>query len=379
MDRFAVRTLINSLNVLNSPMVSTILFQVLYLCAYGANLDGVHLVKNEDELRTVLKNIQNGSTVRMAPGEYRGGYEVRDISDLTIEAADSTRPPWIQGGAYAFHFSGCRNLTVRSLNLRGQTGNGINIDEGGVEREMCAGVRLEKLRIEDIGPEGNHDAIKCSGLKDFQIKQCRLSGWGGQGIDCVGCRDGRISECEFTGKQGFSATAAIQTKGGSQRIQIDHCRFKDAGQRALNLGGSTGKPFFRPQGALWEASEITARNNRIEGSLCPVAFVGVRNAVFEENTILFPTRWIFRSLQENREWGFSGSQSVSLRRNVIVFRRSDIQTEINVGSGASLEQLSFSKNTWYAEDQPSRSRPSMDLGELDGVYGVDPRNVPKDP
>jgi hypothetical protein len=368
-----------SSDILDFPMIRTVLLQVLYFVAYGENLDRVHLVKNEDELRTVLKNIQNGSTVRMAPGEYYGGYEVRNISDLTIEAADSSRSPWIQGGAYAFHFSGCRNLTVRSLNFRGQTGNGINVDEGGVEMEMCTGVRLEKLRIEDIGPEGNHDAIKCSGLKDFQINQCRLSGWGGQGIDCVGCHDGQISECEFIGKQGFSASAAIQTKGGSQRIQIDRCRFKDAGQRALNLGGSTGKPFFRPQGALWEASEITVRRNRIEGSMCAVAFVGVRNALFEENTILFPTKWIFRSLQENRDSGFSGSQSVSVSRNVIVFRRSEIQTEINVGSGASLEQLSFSRNKWYAEDQPSRSKPSMNIREMGGSYGVDPRKALETP
>lgn len=328
---------------------------------------------SDDEIRLALLMSNPGDTIQIAPGTYGGGFEMRNKTGITIEASDTKSVPHFRGGSNAFHFSACKDLTVRNLAMSGQTANGINIDDGGVEGPRTLGITLENLIIDDIGPQGNHDGIKCSGLAKFRISACRISGWGGQGIDCVGCHEGVIKDCRFVGKPGFSATAAIQIKGGSSKIVVEKCEFIDAGQRAINIGGSTGKSFFRPQNTPWEASEILVRNNRMEGSMCAAAFVGVQGARFENNLILFPSKWIFRTLLENREAGFSGSKEVFIENNSVVFRRSQVQSEINVGSGAELSELRFARNRWYAEDRPSASKPASSVIEIDGEYGIDPR------
>ncbi|MFT5468643.1 MAG: hypothetical protein ACI8UO_003754 [Verrucomicrobiales bacterium] len=103
--------------------------------------------------------------------------------------------------------------------------------------------------IEDIGPRGNHDALKLSGLSDFVVRNCTFAGWGGSAIDMVGCHNGLIDNCTFTGKDGFSQDNGVQMKGGSSKIRVTRSWFEHAGQRAINLGGSTGLPYFRPKDA----------------------------------------------------------------------------------------------------------------------------------
>ncbi len=331
------------------------------------------LVQNDRELREALRSLTSGMTLKIAPGEYSGGNTVQGISGLTVEAQDPNRPPHFRGGNAAWQFSRCDGLTLRYLRISGQQRNGINIDDGGELDRPVADVTLEHIEISDIGPRGNHDAIKGSGLRRFKMRNCILNGWAGQGIDLVGCHMGLISECELTGKAGFSASAGIQLKGGSSEITVEKCRFRNAGERPVNVGGSTGLAYFRPQGAKYEAQAITVTNNIIEGSLSAAAFVGVDGAEFSGNTILFPEKWIFRVLQETREPGFVTCRNVVIRDNRIIFRRSQVQTEVNIGSNTSPESFRFENNRWFAEDRPQSSRPSLPSEETDGVYGSDPR------
>ncbi len=67
----------------------------------------------------------------------------------------------------------------------------------------------------------------------------RHSWLGRAGYDCVGCHDGLITDCSFTGKADFTATAAVQLKGGTTTVIVEKCRFRNAGERPLNIGGST--------------------------------------------------------------------------------------------------------------------------------------------
>ena len=75
-----------------------------------------------------------------------------------------------------------------------------------------------------------------------------VEGWGGQAVDMVGCHRGLIDSCTFRGKPGLSQHTGPQTKGGSHEVTIRRCLFDHAEARAVNLGGSTGLRFFRPQG-----------------------------------------------------------------------------------------------------------------------------------
>ncbi|MDZ4406019.1 right-handed parallel beta-helix repeat-containing protein [Prosthecobacter sp.] len=346
---------------------------VLFLLLANVAVAGEIIVRDVDSLRAALRDLKSGVTLKIAPGDYPGGHHVSGVEKLTIEALDAKNPPHFKGGGNGWQFSRCAELTLRNLRISGQTGNGLNLDDGGQLDAPVMGITLEHIEISDIGPQGNHDGIKCSGLDKLTIRDCTITGWGGQGIDFVGCHHSLITGCRFIGKEGFTASAAVQLKGGTSDVIVEKCRFANAGERPINLGGSTGLPYFRPQGVKYEATRLIVRDNVIEGSPCAAAFVGVDGAEFTGNTINFPTKWIFRILQETREPGFVPCRNVLIKDNRIVFRRAQVQIDINSSDATAPETFRFEKNHWFAEDKPQSSKPKLPTEEKDGIYGVDPR------
>ena len=123
----------------------------------------------------------------------------------------------------------------------------------------------------------------------------------------------------------------------------------------------------------YEARALTVRECVFEGSLCAAAFVGLNGGEFSGNTILYPEKWIFRILQETRAEGFLPCRNVVVRENRIVFRRSQIATEVNIGDGTAPETFEFIGNRWFAEDRPAESKPRLPVAESGGKYSVDPR------
>ncbi len=313
------------------------------------------------ELARALPSLVAGTTLRIAPGEYKGGRSVSGIANLTVEAADPANPPRFVGGTTAWHFSKCPGLTLRSLAASGQTGNGINIDDGGADGQPTARVTLEKLVVSDVGPRGNCDGIKCSGIDDLTIRDCTIAGWGGQGIDLVGCHRVLIDECRLGGKDGFTQSAGVQAKGGSSDVVIEDCRFLRAGARPINAGGSTGLAYFRPKAATYEARNITIRNNTIEGSECACAFVGLDGGSFTGNTVTNPTKWIFRILQETTEPGFVPCRDVVIEGNTITYRPEQVRTRVNIGPNTNADSFRIENNTWLTGEanppEPHARRP----------------------
>jgi len=346
---------------------------LLFLLLGSLAAADVIIVRDGVSLRTALLGLKPDTTLKIAPGDYPGGHHVSGVEKLTVEALDPEKPPHFKGGANAWHFSRCNDLTLRILRISGQTGNGLNLDDGGDLANPTTGITIEHVEISNIGPYGNHDGIKCSGVDKLTIRDCTITGWGGQGIDFVGCHHSLITGCRFTGKEGFSASAAVQLKGGTSDVVVEKCHFTNAGERPINLGGSTGLPYFRPQDAKYEATRLIVRDNVIEGSPCAAAFVGVDGAEFSGNTILFPTKWIFRILQETREPGFAPCRNVLIKGNKITFRRAQVQIDINIGDATAPETCRFENNHWFAEDKPQASKPRLPVEEKDGVHGVDPR------
>jgi len=324
-------------------------------------------------LKSTLRDLKPGTVLKIAPGDYSGGHHFSGIDDLTLEALDPKQPPHFKGGNSALQFSRCQRLTLRHLRISGQSTNGINLDDGGQRTHPVKGITLDHLDISDIGPKGNHDAIKCSGLDELTIRDCTISGWGGQGIDFVGCHKSLITGCKFVGKPGFTASASIQLKGGTSDVIVEKCHFKNAGERPINVGGSTGLDFFRPPDAAFEGKDLTVQDCTIEGSLCAAAFVGVDGALFTRNTILYPEKWIFRILQETSGERFPPCRNVRITDNKIIFRRAQVQIEINIGANTAPETFTFTSNRWFAEDRPDRSKPKLPAAESGGVYGSDPR------
>ena len=345
--------------------------RIFYVCvllglgeACGKDIE----VRNGKELKQAVSNLADGDVVTIFPGKYPAGNMVSGVSDLTIKGSDPKNRPVFEGGNEAWHFTRTPGLTLKNIVARGQKGNGINLDDGGKLDEPVCGVTIENVVTEDTGPKGNFDGIKCSGLSGLTIRNCGVAGWGGQAIDFVGCKDSLITGCVFTGKEGFSQNTGPQLKGGSEGIVIEKCRFVNAGERPIQVGGSTGMAFFRPLGAKYEARDITIRDNVIEGGVCATAFTGATDVDFVGNRIVRPVKWIFRILQETKEEGFLPCGDVRIIGNEIIFRREDVSHELNIGAGTAPESFVFKDNVWHAEDAPGKSKPKLPVSETGGVY-----------
>jgi hypothetical protein len=354
------------------------LCMVLLPMGWTVSADRVIEVRDDAGLRRALSDAVPGTKICIAPGSYSPGIFVQGLhgtadQPIIIEGADPDRPPLFRGGGTAWQFSDCAYLTVRNLAVCGQSGNGINIDDGGTLDTPSHHILLESLQVSEIGPTGNRDGIKLSGVVDFVIRDCTIDGWGGQAIDMVGCHRGLIEGCRFLGREGFSQTTGPQTKGGSSQIVIRRCLFVDAGQRGVNLGGSTGMAYFRPADARYEAREITVEGCVFVGSAAPIAFVGVDGATVRYNTIYQPDRWVMRILQETTEPGFPPCRHGRFEHNLVVFRAADIAAIVNIGSNTDPASFRFSNNLWFCEDRPQSSQPQLPALETSSLYGIDPQ------
>jgi hypothetical protein len=341
----------------------------------------VTVVRDDDGLRKAAAALRPGSILRLAPGNYRPGVNVRDArgtpdAPIVIEGLDPRSPPVFQGGSQAWHLSRVSHLTLRWMHFRGQQHNGINVDDGGTQATPSHDVNLSHLHVEDTGPNGNFDGIKCSGVERLRILDCRIAGWGGQAIDFVGCRNSEIARCEIIGKPGFSQHTGPQFKGGSSDVWIHHCLLQNAGQRPIQAGGSTGLDYFRPLGAPYEARRIRIEDNRIIGGDCAVAFTGADDCDFSHNTIVRPDKWVFRILQESRGERFVRCGDNRISNNLIVFERAKVRDIANIGPDTRPETFGFHGNHWFAQDAPESSRPKLPAKETDGVHGIDPKLDP---
>jgi hypothetical protein len=334
-------------------------------------------VRTSEALRDALSHAKPGLTIVVEPGRYPGGISISNIhgeagKPIVLCAQPGTWPT-IEGGGSGLHLSKVSYLDIRDLYFTNATGNGINIDDGGGDAPSHH-VTLTRLRVDNL-PPGNHDGIKLSGVDEFQVEDCWVEHWGGSAIDMVGCHRGSIRSCNFQD----GGDNAVQCKGSSSEITISKCRFDRTGQRGVNIGGSTGIPFFRPPvakmapNARYEAKEIRVEGCTFVGGIAPVAFVGVDGAVVRFNTFYQPEKWLLRILQENGSEGFIRSRNGRFEDNLIIFR-SDRWAEggVNIGPNTAPSTFRFARNFWFCADRPDRSKPSLPSVEVGGVYGLDP-------
>ena len=329
-------------------------------------------VQNSPQLQAAVRNLTPGTTVLLAPGTYQGDIYIQKAAGaqetpIVIGGTDPNNPPVFSGGRQAFHLSDCSHLILRNLKVVGFPSNGINIDDGGSFETPAHHITLENVTILQTGPEGNHDALKMSGVDHFTVRRCRFEGWGGSGIDMVGCHYGVVEDCNFVGHEGFSQSNAVQLKGGTENVLVQTSLFRNAGERAINLGGSTGLQFFRPKVGDYEAKNITIAGNRFGGGQTPLAWVTADGGHVHHNTIICPEIWLLRILQETKDPQFKPSHGGIFENNLVIYD-SRIRDFVNVGSGTAPETFVFSHNAWC--DINGRGKPTLPTAEKEGLYQV---------
>jgi hypothetical protein len=236
--------------------------------------------------------------------------------------------------------------------------------------------------VHDIGTGGNQDCLKLSGLNDYWVldSEFQRCGGGGSGsaVDHVGCHRGLLARNRTDDLHG----TGIQCKGGSDDIEIRWNMLRNGGERAVNMGGSTGYEFFRPplstSSPNFEARNIRVIANVFVGSVAPLAFVGCVDCLAANNTIIDPENWILRILQEtvsDATYEFLPARNGRFVNNLVYFSRAGISTYVNVGANTDAASFVFQNNLWYAHDTPASSTPSLPSTETAGVYELDPALV----
>jgi hypothetical protein len=338
-------------------------------------------VQNRDEFARALAGAKPGTTISLAPGTYRGslahaGLRGTKKLPIVIAGGDPKNPPVIEGGGGGIQLSSPQHVELRDLVIHKATGNGLNIDDGGSIDMPAENIVLRNVIVRDIGPRGNTDGIKLSGVKRFRVESCRVERWGsgGSAIDMVGCHEGVITGCTFAEATGDGANG-VQAKGGSSRITIQRCRFENAGGRAVNIGGSTGLPYFRPRDAKFEAQDITVEDCTFLGGQSAIAFVGVDGALVQHNTIYRPKRWAIRILQESTDARFVPCRNGRFTNNVVAFQADELRQLVNIGPSTSPETFEFAGNQWHCLDRPENTRRLVQLPAEDkqGTHGIAPR------
>jgi len=335
---------------------------LLAACAAGGAWgDETIAVRDRTGLVEALRKAKPGTRVLLAPGTYAGGLAQAGLKGtaaqpIVVAGADPVRPPVIEGGASGLQLSSPEHLELRDLVFRQATGNGLNIDDSGSAKTPAHHLTLRRVVVRDVGPKGNCDGIKLSGVNDFAIENCRIERWGSSGsaIDMVGCGRGTLVDCEFKEGGGDYANG-VQAKGGSREIAVQRCRFVDCGGRGTNIGGHTGEAYFRPKLEEFEARAITVEDCEFHGSAAAICFVGVDGAVVRNNLVVRPTRWPIRILQENMDERFVPCREGLFENNVVVFRSDEVRQIVNVGGRTAPETFRFQGNVWYCADRPGDS------------------------
>ncbi len=348
-------------------------------------------VSNAAELRAAVAAAQPGTRVLLAGGIYAGGFHFTNLRGepgrpIVLAAADPKNPPVFSEAKTGLHLSNPASVELRELATAPLSDNGLNIDDGapapsGEGEQRTHHITLRGLRVMDVGTTGNQDGIKLSGVWDFRVEACTIERWGrggGSAIDMVGCHRGELTGNTLRHEVPEPGNCTgMQAKGGSAEIAITRNRFEHAGGRAVNIGGSTGRPFFRPPlagaGPHAEARAIRVEGNTFIGGVTPMAFVGVEGAVVRFNTIENPGRWALRILQENRAADFVACRGGVFSDNAIIFESARwSEGGVNIGVGTAPETFSFARNWWFCRDRPDRSTPRLPTPEVEGVYGRDP-------
>ncbi|MCC7439407.1 MAG: hypothetical protein IT211_13015 [Armatimonadetes bacterium] len=324
-------------------------------------------------LQAAAAAAQPGDTILFKAGTHAGGQYVEGLqgrADAWITILGEGEGAVIRGGSNAWQLTDPAYLRIVGISFGGQTGNGLNIDDGGTYDTPAHHLIVERCTWLDINATGNNDLFKMSGIDSFEVRDCTFQNGaaGGSMIDMVGCHQGSFLRNRF--ERGGSN--CIQAKGGTSDIRIEGNTFIDGGARAINIGGSTGLQFFRPLGINYESARIAVYSNIFVGSDAPVAFVGTVNSEVVNNTIYLPQRWAARILQETTGATFLQCGDNAFRNNIVVIGNMAANPIINIGGNTRPATFAFANNLWFHAENGSWSGPNLPATESNGIIGRDP-------
>jgi hypothetical protein len=328
-------------------------------------------VRTFSELRHALDSATAGSVIEILPGPYRRGFLIKDLhgrpeAPIIITGADKANPPIFEGGlGEGLKVSSSSYIKFSNIVFRDFSGNGINIDDSGRVDQPTHHVVLENIRIENIGPKGNIDALKMSGVEHFILRAMNIEGWGGSAVDLVGCRNGVLENSRIMHRKGYRTANGIQIKGGSQKILVQNNHFVNAGARAVQIGGLTGLRYFRPSVQSYEAKDITVAGNTFIGGESQIAWVTTQDSHVHHNLFYLPGKWLGRILQESQDSRFLSCRRGLFEKNLVMLDDKVLRI-LGIGKGTMPESFLFRANVWNRSAKAVNG--ALPTAETNGAY-----------
>ena len=161
--------------MLNGLIVALLL--VVGVCAHARTL---HVGTGRTYANPALasREAQPGDTILIHEGTYNSAYFIEELHG-TAEAWITIRGEGavtvFTGSSESMHFTDCTYLIIENLKVTGQTGNGMNIDDGGTIETPSHHIILRGIIFSHIAATGNNDLLKLSGLDSFHIYNCNFN------------------------------------------------------------------------------------------------------------------------------------------------------------------------------------------------------------
>ena len=288
-------------------------------------------------LRNIAKALvyaKPGDSILLKPGTYSGlritDNNLNGTADkpIWIGGIPGMERPVLDGNNAGASFVDCTYIVLHDLEVRNNMtdpeATGIQVyasDTSQWPNPLVRDFVFRNLYVHDI----NYQQFKFSDLTDFWLFDCEISKDGnGQSapIDSVGGVGRGVIAYNYL--HDF-VNIGIQLKGNTFDVDIYGNLFKNTGQQAINIGGSTGRQFFRPSildddvaaANMYEASNIHVYSNIFTNVNAPVAFWSSDNSYFVNNTVTGIKSQTFRLLPSDTYLAFGGqSHNNTIENNI---------------------------------------------------------------
>lgn len=332
----------------------------------------VQPLDNIPDAITAARNAGSGSRIHIAAGTYPAVGSHADlqgqadapialvaVGNVTIDAGNS---------GTGMHLKNARYVVIDGLTIQNTGIHGLSIDDGGDYSTPAEYIVLRNMHFRNNGSGGNNDCLKLSGVDNFYIEDSEFEGCNqGEAIDMVGCHNGVITANHFHDV----ISNGVQTKGGSSDILIHGNRFIDMPVRAINAGGNTGDPYFRPITASYEAENITiVANLFLRTGQSAVVYSGCNSCIVANNTIIEPNSSVFWAVEEKASKG--PGQNGYFINNIVVFNNADLSefSFFNSNGQSLVDTFTVDGNLWFARDNAAFSVVPNGYGFPMGANGI---------
>jgi hypothetical protein len=347
------------------------------------------LVNPGDDWAAKAAKARPGDEIILLPGRHRPASFERLMgtqqAPIIIRGATPQKRPLIAAQLDGIRIKLGAHVVIKDLDITGGSASGIWISgrQSSGAPERSRNILIKDVSISRIGPRGQRHGIYLAALNDVRMLNIRVEGWGGSALELVACSEVSLNGGTFRGLEDHTQNCGIRARAGCERVAITDCRFDNAGDFVLSIGGKSDAGEFVPPlsadaaaSSVAEVANMTVDRCKIVGGLCPVAFIHAEQCSLRATTIVRPHRCIVAVLNESPDVRVKPSTRNTFGYNLTVWQGGDLVRLAELAEGTRADAVILEDNLWWSNETAEQRGK---LGPLPGkeptrqVFEVDPK------